>query len=357
MNPTMISAQKTLSNVAELVGGTLQGDATVPITGLASATEAEPGSLVFAENARYIEIALRSKAAAVLVPTEALALLSAPPKPLIGVANPRFAFVQLLEAWQPAPTFAPGIHSTAMLGSDVTLGEGVHIGAHVTVGDGVTLGEGVALLAGVKVGAGCHIGAGTVLHPNVVLYPEVQVGRNCVLHAGCVIGADGFGFIPIGQTLRKVPHLGTVEIGDDVEIGANSCVDRARTGATVIGSGSKLDNLVHVAHNVQIGMGSILVAQTGIAGSTRIGNGVILGGQAGIKDHITIGDGARVGAQGGVIGDVKPGETVSGYPARPHADKMREYAAAAALPKMTKRLRELEARLAALEAQLSHKTD
>ena len=269
-----IASPKTLTDVAELVGGILQGDATVPITGLASATEAEPGTLVFAENARYIEIALRSKAAAVLVPQEALALLPAPPKPLIGVASPRLAFVQVLEAWQPAPTFAPGIHPTALVGADVTLGDGVHISAHVVVGDGVTLGESAVLLPGVKVGAGCRIGAGTVLHPNVVLYPDVRIGRNCVLHAGCIIGADGFGFIPIGQTLRKVPHLGTVEIGDDVEIGANSCVDRARTGATVIGSGSKLDNLVHVAHNVQIGMATILVAQTGIAGSTQIGSGV-----------------------------------------------------------------------------------
>src|SRR5262249_21958550 len=178
-------------------------------------------------------------------------------------------------------------------------------------------------------------------------------GRRCLLHAGCVIGADGFGYIPVGQSLRKVPQLGTVEIGDDVEIGANTCIDRAKTGVTVIGSGTKLDNLVHVGHNVRIGYSSILVAQVGVAGGVTIGNGVILAGQAGIKDHVTIGDGARVAAQGGVTGNVAPGVTVSGYPARPHAEKMREHAAAAALPEYIKRIRALEKRMAELEGKLT----
>ena len=179
-------------------------------------------------------------------------------------------------------------------------------------------------MAGTKIGADCIIGDGTTLYPNVTLYPRVKIGRGCLLHAGCVLGADGFGYVPAENGLRKVPHLGTVEVGDGVEIGANTCIDRAKTGATVIGSGTKIDNLVHIAHNVRIGYSSLLIAQAGVAGSVTIGNGVILAGQAGIADHITIGDGARVGAQGGVIGNIGPGESVSGYPARPHARKMRE---------------------------------
>jgi UDP-3-O-[3-hydroxymyristoyl] glucosamine N-acyltransferase len=229
---------------------------------------------------------------------------------------------------------------------------GVSVGAHAVIGDGVVLSTAVTVGSGCSIGAGVSIGERSVLHPNVTLYPHVIIGARCILHAGVVIGADGFGYVPVGVELMRVPHLGSVRIEDDVEVGANTCVDRAKTGETVIGKGTKLDNLIHVAHNVHIGRSCLIIAQVGIAGSVTIGDGVILAGQAGIADHIDIGSGAKVAAQGGVIGDVPAGVTVSGYPARPHATKMREHAASASLPDYIKRVRALEKRLAQLEAAL-----
>ena len=338
-----------LKKIASLVGGALTGDGEVEITGVASIEEAETGELVFAENAKYLSVALRSRASAILAPADTPEAEAAS-TPLLLVESPRAAFVQVLEAFVQPLDAPPGIHPSAQIGRNVHLGAGAHIGPNVSIGEGVTLGERVILFANVCIGAGCVIGAETILHPNVTLYPRVTVGRRCILHAGSVLGADGFGYIPVGRSLRKVPQLGTVEIGDDVEIGANTCIDRAKTGTTVIGSGTKIDNLVHIGHNVRVGQSCLIIAQAGVAGSVTIGNGVVLAGQAGLKDHITLGDGARVAAQGGVIGDVPAGVTVSGYPARPHAEKMREYAAMARLPETLKRLRELEKRLAALEA-------
>jgi UDP-3-O-[3-hydroxymyristoyl] glucosamine N-acyltransferase len=341
----------SVREIAALVEGEVVGDADVVITGVASVEEAEPGALVFAESERYFEAAMRSHAAAVLVPAVGGQAVPAVEKPLIRTTNPRAAFVRVLEAIAPPLKAPPGVHPSAQIGAGTTLGAEVHIGANVTVGDGVTLGDRVVLMPGARIGDGCTVGEGTVIYYNAVLYPRVKVGRRCILHAGCVIGADGFGYIPLGYMLKKVPQLGTVELGDEVEVGANSCIDRAKTGVTVIGFGTKLDNLVQVGHNVRVGRCCVLVSQAGVAGSVTIGDGVVLGGQAGIKDHVTIGDMARVGAQGGVIGSVSAGETVSGYPARPHREKMREYGAIAALPDYIKRIRALEKRLAELEKE------
>ncbi len=339
----------SLSAIATLLDGAVSGDEQTVIHGLADIETADAGDIVFAESQRYLEAAQRSRAAAILV-APALADVSAPTKPIIVVDNPRNAFVQLLEAIGGKPTRHPGVHVNAEIGTGTSLGGDVSIASHVTVGADVVIGNRVTLMAGVHVGDRCVIGDDTTLHPNVVLYADVRIGRGCILHAGCVLGADGFGYVPVGRGLRKVPHLGRVEVGDEVEIGANTCIDRAKTGVTTIGAGTKIDNLVHIAHNVSIGQSCLIIAQVGIAGSVQVGNGVVLAGQAGIKDHVRIGDGARVGAQGGVIGDVAPGETVSGYPARPHRVKMRELAAAAALPETVRRVRELERRLAALES-------
>ncbi len=336
-----------LQQIAAVVGGSVVGDAATQITGVASIDEAAEGDLVFAESDRFARAALQSTAAAIL--TSEKAAPAAASKPLILVEDPRRAFVQVLQAFAPELVAPPGVHSSAFVAASATFGADVHIGANVTVGEGAVLGARVVLFPGVNVGEGCVIGDETVLYPNVVLYPRVRIGSQCILHAGCVIGADGFGYIPIGQSLQKVPHLGTVEIGDQVELGANCCIDRAKTGVTLIGAGTKMDNLVHVAHNVKVGYSCILAAHTGVAGSTTLGNGVILAGQAGVKDHVSLGDGARVTAQAGVIGDVAAGVTVSGFPARPHYDRMREYAATAVLPEYLKRVRALEKRLDALE--------
>jgi len=351
LSPRPAFLQWTLSEIAALVGGTIQGEREGTITGVASVEEAEPGDLVFAESARFLAAALSSRATAILTTPETAAAFPDLARPLLLVADPRAAFVRVLEAFAPSMNAAPGIHPSAHIGTDVRLGAEIHIGADVTVGDDVILGDRVHLLPGTRIGDGCEIGDETILFPNVVLYPRVRIGKRCRLHAGCVIGADGFGYIPVGMALKKVPHLGTVEIGDDVEMGANCCVDRAKTGATVVGPGTKLDNLVHVGHNARVGASCLLIAQVGIAGSATLGNGVILAGQSGVVDHVTLGDGVRVAAQSGVIGNVPAGQTVTGFPARPHAKKMREYAAAAELPEALKRLRALEKRLAELEAR------
>ena len=364
-HPPVNARNWTLQDIATLVNGTIEGDPTALITGVASIGEAEAGDLVFAEADKYVGLALLSHASAILIRQDAplaqvVQYLSAQPgvkpptaiKPVVRVPEPRHAFVTILESFAPRLAPTPGVHATAQIGEDPQFGQDIFIAAQATIGSDVTLGDRVVIMSGVRIGDGCRIGSNTVLYPNVVLYPGVHIGCGCLLHAGCVIGADGYGYVQIGQTLRKVPHLGTVEIGDGVEIGANSCIDRAKTGATTIGSGTKIDNLVHVAHNVRIGQSCLLIAQVGIAGSVTIGNGVTLAGQVGIGDHITLGDGARVGAQGGVIGNVAAGETVSGYPARPHRQKMREYAAMASLPKTMDRVRALEKKLAALEAQI-----
>lgn len=346
----------TLDAIEALVGGKRLGDEKPMITGVSDIENADSGDLVFAENRRFLERALRSRASVILISTGLASEAVSTSKPMILVDDARAAFIRVLEALTPAMEREEGVHSTSVLEEGVSLGTGASVGAQVFIGRGTVVGERVTVFPGVRIGADCCIGDDTVIHANAVLYAGVTVGRRCILHSGCVLGADGFGYVPAGRGLRKVPHLGGVEIGDEVEIGANSCIDRAKTGKTVVGSGTKIDNLVHIAHNVKIGMACLIIAQVGVAGSVEIGHGVVLAGQAGIADHLHIGDGARVAAQGGVIGDVKAGETVSGYPARPHRAKMREHAASALLPEYIKRVRDLEKRLAALEDSASVST-
>ena len=342
-------SQWTLAEIADLVGGTVVGDPQTIITGVAGVEEAGTGDLVFAESAAFLAKAIASAAGAVLA---AECPDPAPDKPMVQVETPRMAFVQFLEALAPSIELPPGIHASAQIGKEVSLGADVRIGAHVTVGDEVTLGDGVQLFPGVYVGARSTVGAGTILLPNVVLYHEVRVGRGCLLHAGCVLGSDGFGFLPVGGRLRKVPHLGGVEVGDDVEIGPNTCIDRAKTGMTTIGSGTKIDNLVHIAHNVHVGASCVLAGQVGIAGSSTLGAGVMLGGQVGVKDHVHLHDGVQVGAQSGLMRDAAAGEIVFGSPAIPIRQKLREMASVTKLPDALKRLSAMEKQLSALERRL-----
>lgn len=345
------SISLTLQQLAKLLNATLlHPQEEVVITGIADIEDAQPGDLVFAETLPFLKRALQSPASAILTTSE-LAAQVTPIKPLLLGENPRLGFLKILESLASPPPFEAGIHPTAIIEEGAVLGEGVSIGPYAIIGAKTVLGAGVRVGAAAKIGPDCIIGDETLIYPNVVVYPSVKVGRRCILHAGCVLGADGFGYVPTPSGPHKVPHIGTVEIEDEVEIGANTCIDRARTAATRVGMGTKIDNLVHVGHNVQIGRFCLIAAQVGIAGSVQIGDGVVLAGQVGIADHIHIGSGARVGAQAGVIGDVAEGETVSGYPARPHRRKMREYAAISELPETLKRIRNLEKRLAELEAK------
>jgi UDP-3-O-[3-hydroxymyristoyl] glucosamine N-acyltransferase len=343
-------SQWTLAEIADLVGGVVIGDPQTVVTGVAGVDDAENGDLVFAESTAFLTKALASAATAVLaaeIPD------TAPDKPIIQVTAPRLAFISFLDALTPPIDLPEGIHPSAQIGNNVVMGADVRLGAHVVLGDNVTLGEGVRLFAGVSVGADSSIGTGTVLCPNVVLYHGVHVGQRCLIHAGTVLGSDGFGFLPVGGRLRKVPHLGGVEVGDDVEIGANTCIDRAKTGMTRIGSGTKIDNLVHIAHNVQVGPSCVLAGQIGIAGSSTLGTGVMLGGQVGVKDHVHLHDGVQVGAQSGLMRDVAAGEVVFGSPAVPMRQKLKELVAATKMPDSLKQISALEKRLAALESRLS----
>lgn len=313
-------AALTARDVAQLVSGELRGDPDTVVDGVAPLDRAGPRHLSFLASARYAPELAQSDAGVVLAARD-LAETPSRAAALVLVDRPHDA-VQLLlphlyDLTPPAPAIAP----TARIGRGVVLGERVRIDDYVVIGDGV------------------HVGDETHLHAHVTLYPGARIGARCILHSGVRIATDGFGYVFRNGAHVKVPHVGGAVVGNDVEIGANSTVDRGSIGDTVIGDGTKIDNLVHIGHNVRIGRACIIVAQTGISGSTRIGDGVIIGGQAGLGGHITIGDGARVAAQAGVFGDVPAGETWSGYPARPHRESLR---ASAALLKLSGMMRRLE---------------
>jgi UDP-3-O-[3-hydroxymyristoyl] glucosamine N-acyltransferase len=281
--------------------------------------------------------------------SEALAVEAEGCPTRIVVKDPHGALPKLLAHFYPTPLPEAGIHPTAVLEKGVELGEGITIGPYVVVGDGTVLGDGVRIGAHSVLGAECIVGADSVIHPHVVLYPGTRLGARVILHAGTCLGVDGFGYVPVEGEIRKVPQVGVCVVEDDVEVGANSCIDRGSIGRTIIGKSTKLDNLVHLAHNVQLGQGVLMAAQVGVAGSSIIRDGAMFGGQVGISGHLEIGEGVRVGGQGGVIGDVPPGKTVLGFPARDHREYLRAMGMAFKLPETVRRLKEVEERLAALE--------
>jgi UDP-3-O-[3-hydroxymyristoyl] glucosamine N-acyltransferase len=328
----------TVEELATRIEGSVEGDRAAVVLGASSIEDAQVGDVVFAENARFLNQAIRSRASAIVAFLDAVT----PDKPLIRVENPRFAFLKILELFRPQLNVSPGAHPSAVLGKNVRLGEGVSIGAHASIGDNVTLGDRTVVMPGCFVGDDCTLSEDCILYPNVTLYSGCVLGSRVVVHANTVLGADGFGYVQVGDRSYKVPQIGIVEIGNDVEIGANCAIDRAKTGSTTIGDRTKIDNLVHIAHNVKVESDCIIVAQVGIAGSSTLGRGVILAGQVGVKDHVQIGEGARVMAQAGLFGDVEPGETVSGYPARKHMQKQRQLAEIERLPDTAKLVRALE---------------
>jgi UDP-3-O-[3-hydroxymyristoyl] glucosamine N-acyltransferase len=336
----------TVGELARSVEGRLEGDPGALIVGVSSIEDARTGDIVFAENPRFLNKALKSNASAVISFLDAVT----PDKPLIKVENPRYAFVKILEMFRPELNVHPGVHPTAVLGKGVHVGENASVGAHVTVGDNVRIGDGAVILPGCFIGDDCTIGRECILYANVTLYHGTLLGERVMIHSGAVIGADGFGYTQVGDRSYKVPQVGNVEIHDDVEIGACTTIDRAKTGSTVIGARTKIDNLVHIAHNCKTGTDCIVVAQVGVAGSTTIGNRVIIAGQAGVKDHITIHDDVVVMGQSAVFGDVEPKQVISGYPARDHRQKLRIQAAVDNLPETVKRLRALEKANEALTA-------
>ena len=333
----------TVADIAALVGGEVIGDPYRVIAGVASVSDAEDGDIVLAEDARYFGFAVKSDAACILT---GLDELQCDGKCAIKVRNPGAAFNRVLEHFGGSEALPPaGIGIGAVVEPDANLGENVAIGANCYIGHGATIGAGCVLFPNVYIGDGVSIGDGTKIYPGVTIYRNCRVGKRVILQAGVVIGADGFGYKPGSCGLEKIPHIGSVEIGDDVEVGANSAIDRAKTGTTIIGNGTKIDNLVHIAHNVKIGSHCVIVALSGIAGSAEIGNGVTLAAQTGVKDHVKIEDGCVVAARSGVIGDLAKGSTVSGFPARDHRMEKRAQAARLHLPDILKRLGALEKEL------------
>lgn len=336
-------AELTVAEVARLAEGEVeQGDGARTVRGVAPLDEARPHHLSFVAEARYHPYIQASQAGALLIARDATVTVPAG-MATIRVDDPRRALARVLPALYPPAAPAPGIHPTAVVGAGAEVHPTASIGPYAVVGEGARIGERARIGAHVVVGARCEVGADAVLHPHVTLYDRVTVGARCIIHSGARLGSDGFGYVPEGGGLRKVPQVGGCVIGDDVEIGANTTIDRGSIGDTTIGQGTKVDNLVQIGHNCRIGRSVIIVSQVGISGSTRVGDGAVLGGQAGIQGHIEIGAGARIGAQAGVTASVPAGMVVSGYPARPHREALRVQAAVFGLPKLVQRLKALEA--------------
>ncbi len=334
----------TLHDAAALTSGRLVGDGNVFFRGIAPMDSAGPDQLAFLANRRYARDLSECRGAALLV-AEELGHIEGGPAERLVVDHPHRALAKLLRHLHPEPALVPGVHPTAVIAADVEIPRCASIGPYTSIEREVTLGAGVRIGVGCVVGAGSKLGDETALIASVTVYPRVVLGARVVVHAGTRIGVDGFGFVPDGATPLKIPHVGGCVIEDDVEIGANCTIDRGSIGATVVGHGAKLDNLVHLGHNVVIGPDTMVAAQVGIAGSSRVGQGVVIGGQAGVSDHVTVESGARIGAQAGVIGRVRSGRTVSGYPARDHLQYLRAMARVMKLPEIWTRVRRLERRM------------
>jgi UDP-3-O-[3-hydroxymyristoyl] glucosamine N-acyltransferase len=350
---------RTVAELAALVGGRVVGDGDVRVVRVASLATAGAGAVAFVEDAKLLGDALASGAACLLVPEGASAAEQTPRGlTLIEVARPKLAFAQVAAVLHPPQRQAAGVDPSAVVAASAQIGAGVFVGAHVRIGERAQLGEGTQLHAGVRVGDDVRVGAGCVLHPNVVLYDGVTLGARVILHAGVVVGADGFGYVRADDGYHKFPQLGTVEIGDDVEIGAHTCVDRGALGATRIGAGTKIDNLVQVGHNVQIGARVVIASQTGISGSTVIEDDAVIGGQVGFGDHARVQAGAVIGSKAGVLPGkiVRAGTVVWGVPVRPLDEYKRLNAHFGRLPQMKAELDDLRRRVAALEAQLAAPT-
>jgi UDP-3-O-[3-hydroxymyristoyl] glucosamine N-acyltransferase len=338
-----------LKELAGIVGGEVVGDSSVVIDGVAGIKEARPGDITFLANPRYEKFMESTQASAVIAPPGT----SGRGKPLLLSENPYLSFVKAVEFFVPNKNNYPRtIHPSAVIDDAAQVGSGIGIGACAVIEAGVRIGDGSMVLAGTFVGRDTEIGKDCLVYPNVTIREEVKIGDRVIIHSGAVIGSDGFGFAKDGDVYRKIPQIGNVVIEDDVEVGANVTIDRATTGTTHVGKGTKIDNLVQIAHNVVIRENCILVAQVGIGGTTEVGKGATLAGQAGAVGHIKIGDGAVVAAQAGVTKDIPANTMVSGYPAREHSQARKIYASFQKLPGLIKRVADLAERLADIEARL-----
>ena len=321
-------------DLAARLGGQVEGDGNLQLTGLAPIPRAQASDVTFAENPKHCAAAEGCAAAAVIVPLNA----PASRKTLIRVKNPRAAFARALAVFHPPRQYPAQIHPTAQLGRNAQLGEGVFVGEYVVLRDNVAVGNRTVIEAHSVVGEGSSLGNDCLLYPNVTIYHGIRIGNRVIIHAGSVIGSDGFGYVQDGAERLKIPQVGDVVIEDDVEIGANVTIDRATMDSTIIRRGTKIDNLVQIAHNVTLGQNCTIISQVGIAGSVQIGDNVTLAGQVGIADHLKIGSNSVVGAQSGVAEDVPPNSVMFGTPAQPMMQTKRQIIALRKLPGLLRKL-------------------
>jgi len=342
----------TTAQLAERIGARLEGDGSVEVESVGPVEAASGADVTFVADAKHAAALKKSNAAAAIVGK----LIDDFPRPQLIVKDVNAALIETLRIFAPKLTApAPGISPGCVLGRNVEIDPTASVGPDVTIADNVRIGHNCVLAAGVRIGENCVIGDNSRLDANVVVYHNCRIGCNVIIQANTTIGSTGFGYVPVGGRPVLIPHNGGVIIEDFVEIGATCCVDRAKFGNTIIGAGTKIDNLVQIAHNVVIGKCCLIAGQVGIAGSSKLGDGVVLAGQVGLVDNITIGDGVVVGGQAGVMRDVPAGKKVLGSPAIDYAEKMREFALAHRLPKMAEQLRDLTNRVNALEAAADDK--
>jgi UDP-3-O-[3-hydroxymyristoyl] glucosamine N-acyltransferase len=339
-------ASYSLEELARIVDGEIIGDRDIVIHGVAGIKEAEEGQITFLANTRYEAYLSETKASVVIANRDGNL-----PRTILKVSNPYLAFLKVVKMFAESPMerYPRGIHQTAVIAGSADVGGEAAIGAYSIIGERVRIGERTTVLSHACIGDDVVIGSDCLIYPQVTVRERCEIGNGVIIHAGAVIGSDGFGYAKDGNTHQKIPQIGIVKIEDNVEIGANTTIDRATTGVTLVRRGSKIDNLVQIAHNVVIGEDSVLAAQVGVSGSTELGKNVVLAGQAGLVGHITIGDGAMVGAQGGVTKSIPPSTRVSGYPAREHTFARKIYAAMKRLPVLLKEFRTLQGRVADLE--------
>jgi UDP-3-O-[3-hydroxymyristoyl] glucosamine N-acyltransferase len=334
----------TVAEIARQIEGEVIGDGALPLTGFAPANAAQEGHLTFAENREYFAQAEQSGASAILVGSGA----GPSRKTLISVKNPRVAFARVLPLFFPERRFPAGVHPTAVVAASAAIDPSVHVGPHCVIGERVRIGARSALMGGNHIGDDSQMGDDVTLFPNVVIYGRSQLGNRVRIHAGTIIGSDGYGYVFDAGQHRKVLQIGNVVIHDDVEIGANTCIDRGALGSTVIGRGTKIDNLVQIAHNLVVGEGCLLVGQSGYAGSTRLGNYVVVAAQAGIAGHLKIGNQVTIAAKSGVMHDIPDGEKWLGMPAGPDREVKRQWISQRRLPDLLHRVAELEKQVASL---------
>lgn len=331
----------TASNLAELIGGEVVGDGSVILTGIAPADVASAGDLTFAEKPSYLAAAEAGLASAILVPRG----FESATKVLIRVKDARIAIAKVLPLFFPPEKHALGVHTTAVVDSTAQIHATASVGPHCVVGAGVSLGKNSVLMGGNHIGRDSQVGDDVCLHPNVVLYARTQIGNRVSIHAGTTIGSDGYGYVFDQGSHRKMLQVGNVVIHDDVEIGSNTSIDRGALGSTVIGQGTKIDNLVHVAHNVVMGRHCLIMGQVGFAGSTQLSDYVVIASQSGIGGHLKLGAQSTIGAKSGVMRDIAAGETVLGYPSAPDKQAKRQWIAVSKMPDALRRLKTLEKRM------------